>query len=84
MAFPFPEKVIYNDAHRAAAANITDGAMADMDTLLGAVIDHSALVDHDKVELMKDVDRVQQHLITLQNHLGAVIRPTAEEPPLEP
>lgn len=84
MAFPFPEKPIYNDLHRNYATGITDGVMADLETLLGAVIDHDELVDHDKVELMKDVDRVQQHLITLQNHLGAVIRPTAEEPPPEP
>lgn len=79
-----PQKVIYNDAHRAWAV----GAIADqqdgLDEVLGAVIDHAEMHDYDKRDITRTIGTIQQHLTTLTNQLNAVVRPKSEEPPPEP
>ncbi len=80
----FPEKIIYNDTHRAWAETAISDQQGGLDAILGAIVDHSEMHDYDKRDICRTLGTIQQHVKTLTNQLNAVVRPAAEEPPPEP
>jgi hypothetical protein len=79
----FPEERIFDDTHRAWAETAIADQQGGLDTMLGAILDHSKLHDYDKRDMSRTIGTIQQHLTTLTNQLNAVVRPASEAPPPE-
>ena len=79
----FPEKRIFNDAQYEWAQAAIEEQQGGLDTILGAIMDHSGLHDYDKRDISRTLGTIQQHVTTLTTQLTTVVRPAAEAPPPE-